>query len=524
VIILKCLSWSKQPETALINATGVNSPVQKDNQTNPTHAALPAVQPELDENLVSKAFQTLANLPLRFIANAGQTDPAVLYTVKGAGHTLYFTQDEVVFAGRGETSAGAVSSVMRLSFEGVNPKPLITGLGLMPGVVNYFLGNDPQEWKTSVKTYAGVSYHELYPGIELVYRGDRKQLKSEFLVAPGADPNKIQMVYSGIQDAFVNQDGALVLETHIGQLVEGVPLVFQQVDGTKVAIPAGYILEKLPTDQNGSQSFSVGFEIGAYDPDLPLLIDPVLAFSSYIGGDQGESGYDIAVDDNSNIYITGATYSSDYPTSTNAIRGTYDGSGDIYVTQIVESGGVYTYGFSTYLGGSGDEYPYCIAVDSTGDIYIAGTTRSSSDFPLVNEMQSTFGGSADGYVAKITNIDGAASLAYSSYIGGSKNDFIYGNAVDSAGNHYVTGETISTDYPTTTNAIQPSYGGLEGNYGDFLVTKIVYTSGVYTYGYSSYMGGSGGERGLDIAVGNDGDIYLTGVNLNGSYPMVLPVI
>jgi len=522
VVMLKFLSWSNQNDTTALISTEISSHAPQNDEHNQSHGVMPAVQSEIDENLFSKAFQTLTDLPLRFIANAGQTDPAVNFTVKGAGHTLFFTQDEVVFSAVREVEEQAVSSVVRLSFEGANPGPQMAGLGLMPGVVNYFLGNDPQNWHTSVDTYAGVSYRELYTGIELVYRGARGGLKSEFVVAPGGDPGDISMVYSGVQNAFIREDGALVLETYLGQLEEGKPLVYQQVDGAKRMIPAGYLLENLPTAQNGILSYRVSFEIGEYDPDLPLLVDPVLAFSSFIGGSQNDKAHDIAVDDSSNIYITGLTGSSDFPTTTNAISSTFQSGdgGDIFVTQIIESGGVYTYGFSTYLGGSGNDTPHGIAVDSAGDVYIAGITGSDSDFPIVNAPQPTFGGSYDGFVAKITNIAGSASLAYSSYLGGTDNEGAYDNAVDSAGNHYVTGETKSTKFPTTTNAIQPSFGGESLDIGDIFVTKIISAGGVYTYGYSSFLGGTGGERGTGIAVGDDGDVYVTGWNYNSSYPMV----
>jgi len=270
VVTLKFISWSNQNETASLISTGISSYAPQNDEHNQSHVVMPAVQSETNENLFSAAFQVLTDLPLRFIANAGQTDPAVYFTVKGAGHTLFFTQDEVVFSAVREVEDGAISSVVRLSFEGANPGPLITGMGLMPGVVNYFLGNDPQNWHTSVDTYAGVNYHALYKGIEMVYRGDGKRLKSEFVVAPGANPDDIRMVYSGVQNAFISEDGALVLETNLGQLEEGKPLVYQQVDGAKKMIPAGYLLEKIPAAQNGILSYRVSFEIGEYDPDLPL--------------------------------------------------------------------------------------------------------------------------------------------------------------------------------------------------------------------------------------------------------------
>jgi hypothetical protein len=357
-----------------------------------------------------------------------------------------------------------------------------------------------------VPTYAALAYRDLYPGVDLVYRGTEGRLKSEFVLAPGADPAAIALVYDGVQGLHLREDGALVLQTPLGELVETAPLIYQEVDGLRQEIPGGYVLFDPHPSNRGSRG---GFYISAYDPALPLVIDPELAYASYLGGSGNDVGLAIAVDGAGSVYVMGATVSSDFPTTTNAIQpGHGGGPADAFVTKIVSAGGVYTYAYSSYLGGSGNEYGYAIAVDGAGDAYVAGQT-TSSDFPTTtNAIQPGYGGSTDAFVTKIVSAGGVYTYAYSSYLGGSGDDRGRGIAVDGAGDAYVVGQTASSDFITTTNAVQPGYGG--GSY-DAFVTKIVSAGGVYTYAYSSYLGGSGNDEGLAIAVDGAGDAYVAGM-------------
>jgi uncharacterized repeat protein (TIGR01451 family) len=541
-------------------------------------------QPQVFQASASKSIEAsesqyqsaLARLPLRFIPNSGQIDSNVHYTVKGAGHTIFFTPEEVVFSAVQEADSGLTSSQVRLGFVGANPQPSIEALSPMRAVVNFFLGNDPAKWQTDVPTYGGLAYRQLYPGIDLVYRGTQGILKSEFLVAPGADPAAIRMVYRGAQKTRLGKDGSLVIQTELGQLVEQAPIIYQEVDGIKKYIPGRYI-------PLGRSRF--GFRVGDYDPTLPLVIDPVLVFSSYLGGSINEAAWGIEVDQDGNIYVAGWTNSSDFPTYNPYQTDRPDT--DTFVTKIIRAGDVYTYGFSTYLGGSGVDYGRDIDLDAAGNIYIAGET-GSFDFPLVNEVQgdqdyadafvskfitssgslaldfssylggdggSVFGravatndsgdifvcgwsesdsfitttnaiqphyiGGRMAFVSKIVGGSGVYNLDYSSYLGGSGNETCEGIAADNAGNAYVTGITqSSTNYPTTTNAIQPYFGGggIGIYYDDVFVTSIISSTGVYTYGYSSFLGGDGEDEGHGIALDDNGDIYVTGHTQSTNFP------
>jgi hypothetical protein len=486
----------------------------------------PSAIAEPDGATRQRVNQVLSNLPLRFVPNGGQTNPAVHFTVKGAGHTIFFTPEEVVFSAVEQTaddeaynSQSAIrSSVVRLRFAGANPRLAVEGLAQMQGVINYLLGNDPARWHFNLPTYQALAYRELYPGVDLVYRGSEGHLKSEFVLAPGTDPSAIVMVYSGMEGLHLRDDGALVLETLLGELIETTPLIYQEVSGVRQEIPGGYVLldpsPSIPNLQSAIRSRMVGFQVSAYDPSLPLVIDPELVYASYLGGSSQDRGESIAVDDQGSIYVTGWTDSTNFPTTANAIQAD-QGARDAFVTQIISTGAVYTYGTSSYLGGSSTDYGRGIAVDGEGNVYVLGQT-SSSDFPTTtNAIQPAYGGSTDVFVVHIIEAGETYTYAISSYLGGSSFDYSSDIFVDSHGSLYVTGDTGSTDFPTTTNAIQPSHGG---GFWDAFVTQITGAGGVYTCSYSSYLGGSSDEEGNGIAVDDDGSAYVTGNTESSDFP------
>jgi uncharacterized repeat protein (TIGR01451 family) len=504
----------------------------------------PLVSPGPETATRERVTHGLFNLPLRFIANAGQADPAVRFTVKGAGHTIFFTEEEVVFSASSSEFrvSGSVShnrldpasetqypipniqypisntqlptrnsSTVRLRFVGANPHPLIEGLSPMQGVANFFLGNDPAEWQVNVPTYGAVAYRDLYPGVDLVYRGTEGYLKSEFLVAPGADPAAIQMVYRGVEGVHLREDGALVLETGLGELIEEAPLIYQEADGVRQEVGGGYVVLSPGV---GLETHRVGFQVGAYDPTRLLVIDPELSFASYLGGGDWDRAFGIAVDSEGNIYVAGETRSDDFPTG-NAIDTSLGGYQDAFVTQIISAGGVYTYGCTTYLGGGGGDRAFSIAVfPSGGGAYVTGET-SSNDFPTRNAIQTTLGGITDAFVTQIISVGGVYTLAYSTYLGGSGHEIGYGITVppSGVGDAYVTGYTDSADF-TTRNAVQTGYGG--GS--DAFVTQIISASGIYTYGHSTYLGGGGDDNGMSVAVDDDGNTYVTGVTSSADFP------
>jgi len=492
-----------------------------------------------DDDASHATRQALLALPLRFVPNAGQTDPSVRFTVQGAGHTFFFTPQEIVFTAVAshprpdqglpyrppdpqrdtgdEADLERPFDLVRLRFLGANPNPHLEGVEPLAGVVNYFLGNDPARWRSNVPTYAALSYQGLYPGVDLVYRGTEGSLKSEFHLAPGADPGAILMGYTGLHSLRLRADGALILETPLGELIEEAPLIYQQVDGQRREVQGRYtILPPLPVGGGGQpgQVQRVTFRVSAYDQGLPLVIDPVLAFSTYLGGEDWDFGSGIAVDEEGNVYVTGDTLSWDFPTH-NAIQPNHGGVCDAFVTQIVNADGVYTYGFSTYLGGTNFDVGSGIAVDEAGNVYLTGET-DSSDFPTHNAIQPTYGGGdRDAFVSQIINASGVYTYGYSTYLGGNYYDAGYGIAVDGAGNVYLTGHTDSSDFPTH-NPVQPSPGG--GSWTDAFVTQIISASGVYTYGYSTYLGGNYYDAGYGIAVDEEGNAYVTGDTLSSDFP------
>jgi uncharacterized repeat protein (TIGR01451 family) len=470
-----------------------------------------------------------SQLPLRFIANRGQSGPEVRFTVQGAGHTLFFTSQEVVFSAvRGENE-DQIESVVRLSFPGANATPSLEGRHPLPGGANYFIGNDPARWQVNVPTYAELAYRDLYPGVDLVYSGHAGQLKSDFHLAPAVDPGVIRLAYRGIQGARILPDGALSLQTALGELVEAPPLVFQETGGRRLDVDGRYVILAERTSNSAPTAeveVVVSFEIGAHDPTLPLVIDPTLSYSSFLGGSSDEvtglNSYNhaigIALDPAGNMYIAGQTASSNFPTDPQAIQSAIKGSSDAFVTQLISATGGYTYGFSTYLGGAAADYANGIVVDSAGAATVVGAT-ASTNFPVFAAAQTTSGGAYDAFVTRIISQSGVYTFEYSTYLGGSSLDIGHGVALDGSGNAWVVGETYSLNFFTTTTAIQPAAGGVGG---DAFVTQIANTGG-YTFAYSSFMGGAGVDRGLAIALDTSDNVFVTGETGSSDFPVFDPL-
>jgi len=452
----------------------------------------------------AKVQANIAEIPLSFIANAGQADANVQFMVKAGKHIVFFTSQEVVFAASEQTEDELTrSSVVRLRFAGANEEVKVEGEEPLPGVANFFLGNAPEQWRANVPTYAAITYQGLYPGIDLVYSGKQGCLKSEFVVAAGADPNAITMTYSGTSSTYVQEDESLVLETPIGKLVEKPPVIYQMIDEECVTVEGGYRLLG-----NGK----VAFSLGDYVPTEPLIIDPTLIYSTYLGATNDDRVRGIAVDGSGNAYIIGETYCGDFPTQ-DPLQPNCSGNYDAFVAKLNPSGSALVY--STYLGGSDTDSGLGIKVDSSGNAYITGVTYSIN-FPTQNPVQPVFGGYCDAFVVKL-NASGSA-LVYSTYLGGSSDDQAHGwgIAVDSSGNAYITGATCSDDFPIQ-NPVQPVFGGTY----DAFVAKLN-TSGSALV-YSTYLGGSDTDRGEGIAVDSSGNAYITGTTWSIDFPTQDPL-
>src|SRR5437762_2572310 len=457
----------------------------------------------------ARVSQSYGKLPLHFEANQGQTHQDVRFLARGAGYSLYLTAGEAVLVltkpNPDATQARGTPVVVRMSVVGAAPKPLVSGLDELPGKANYLIGN-PAKWRTNVPTYAKVHYRAVYPGIDLVYYGNQRQLEYDFVVAPGADPNRIVLGFQGAERLEINAEGELVLHAAGEVIRQRVPVIYQEINGVRTKIEGRYVLK---------DAHRVGFQVAAYDPSRPLVIDPTLVYATYLGGSGGEAGGGIAVDAAGAAYVTGTTGSTDFPTTPGAIQTTYGGGGtfplregDAFVTKLNAAGTALVY--STYLGGSSKDVASGIAVDAAGAAYVTGYT-ASTDFTAgctdpCTVLNGTLNFAFDAFVTKL-NPTGTA-LVYSTYLGGSSGDVSYGIAVDAAGAAYVTGFTGSRDFTAGCTAPCTVLNGSLGGFRDAFVTKINAAGTALVY--STYLGGSGSEEGHGIAVDTAGAAYVTG--------------
>lgn len=465
----------------------------------------------------ARVNESYGKLPLSFEANQGQVDSQVKFLSRGRGYSLSLTSTEAVLElrmaerhSRVEKKSGSLiepadpqstihnpqSAEVRMKFVGANPTPRAEGRDELPGKSHYYIGNDPSKWRTNIPSYARVEYEDLYPGVDLVYYGNQRQLEYDFVVAPGADPKAIKMGFEGVKKLRVDKAGDLVLALKGGELRLQKPVVYQEMGGAKQYISGHYVLK-------GGRE--VGFEVGSYDRRLPLVIDPVLVYSTYLGPASPDLANDIAVDQAGNVYLTGASFFSS------------EGQ-NAFVAKLNAAGTALVY--STAFIGSKDEIGFGVAVDSSGNAYVTGFTRSTN-FPVRNAFQPRLGatdcrnavGCPDAFVAKL---DPAGTIVYSTYLGGNDvpgdqaafGDQGFDIAVDASGQAYVTGGTISKNFPVK-NAYQPAGSpDNRGNVYDGFITKLSASGGELIY--STYLGGNGIEDCYGIAIDAAGNAYVTG--------------
>jgi hypothetical protein len=445
-------------------------------------------------------------LPASFIENQGQVaDPGVRYVLRGTSTTVHLTDDALVFcmsAGNdkdAEPARPAKSSVFKMTLAGAN-KTVAQPAQKLPGIVNYFIGPDNTKWHTNIPTYAQVHYSNVYPGIDMLLRGSRSKLKYEFRVAPGTSPDAIVIAYSGIEGLSLHDNGNLHIKTPAGEVIDYAPFAYQQIGGQKVEVEVCYRL----IDEN-----SYGFAVtGHYDKSKPLIIDPDLLWSTFLGGTYTDTPWGVAVDASGNVYVTGWTENSDFPTTS----GAYDETGncspppapittDVFITKVNSGGGSLAY--STYVGGSDDEVARAIAIDGAGKAYVTGSCDSG--FPTTGGAYDTShnGGTADTFVLQLSG-DGS-SLLYSTFLGGSGYDVGRGIKADDSNDIFVTGWT-GGGFPTSTGAYDTSHNGSE----DIFVTKLSPDgSGSSDLLYSSYLGGSSYDRAYALDIDN-GDFFVAG--------------
>jgi Bacterial Ig-like domain (group 1)/Beta-propeller repeat len=456
--------------------------------------------------------EVYGQMPLSFETNVGQVDPHVDFISRGSGYTLFLMPREAVLALRAAPAlpttgggrndhASATGAVLRMKFVGSEPKPQVVSQEELPGKINYFTGKDPGRWRTGISTYAKVAYQNLYPGVDLVYYGKQRQLEYDFVVRPGTDPNIISLSFEGADQLEIDAQGELVLHLGGGEVRQRKPLIYQEVDGIRHEIAGSYKLK----DRN-----TVGFQLASYDASMPLVIDPVLVYSTFLGGGPSDQGHDITVDASGSAYVTGFTQSSDFPTTVGSFDTTHNGLVDVFVTKLNPAGSALVY--STFLGGSVNDFGSAIAVDTSGNAYVTGST-SSPDFPTtVGAFDTTHNGVVDVFVTKLD--PAGSALVYSTFLGGSDFDEGNGIVVDTTGNAYVTGGTFSPDFPTTAGAFDTTFNAGEL---DAFVTKLN-PSGSAPLVYSTFLGGSDQDFGRDIALDASDNAYVAGFTQSLNFP------
>jgi uncharacterized protein (TIGR03437 family) len=519
--------------------------------------------------------------PISFEANLGQTDARYPYLARGKQHSILISATEAVFE---LPEKKAAPRLVRARLEGARTEAQARALEPLSGRVNYFIGNDPNKWVTDIPTFGRIAFSGVYPGVDVEYHGAGGFVEYDFIVAPKADPSVITIAFNGAEKVEVATDGSLSVQSGKRRLQWKKPMIYQQdAQGERKAVEGRYRM--------GPRG-AVGFELGVYDINRPLVIDPVVTYATYfgtantdgaarvaadasgnayiiggtnassfavtpgtvfnpggsltgdvllakvasdghtmiftthIGGASTDTGFGIALDSSGNIYLTGLTFSDDYPHTVNLTPNTILPDAVCFVTELSPSGNKIIY--STLIGGSKGDGCSGIAVDATGSAVIVGGT-ASPDFPTVNAAQKSLKSSAasqytaDVIIAKLSP-DGS-KLTYSTYLGGISPDFATAVAVDAAGNAYVTGFTLSPDFPVTSGAFQTTYAGAGGQLsslvysGDAFVVKMSPTGAMV---YATFLGGRQDDVGATIAIDSQGNAYIAGATLSKDFPMQQP--
>ena len=474
---------------------------------------------------------TFLSLPLSFEANHGQAGKGVQFLAHGNGYTLLLTDDgfemalrkpelqrnsqirdrnNTKFASRqtGVDGGRALrnNADLRVRLVGANRQASVQGREKLPGRTSYFIGSDPRKWSADIPTFSRVQFADVYPGVDLVYYGNQRQLEYDFVVAPGGKADKILLKIEGADEVAVDEQGDLRLLTSDNAVLLRKPNVYQLKKGTKQMVPAHYVI---------SGKREVRFALGSYDRRLPLVLDPVVSYETFLGGDGDDFAHTIAVDAAGSVYLAGQTQSTNFPTKS-PIQASLSGSlcGDFpctmaFVAKFTPDGSSLVY--STYLGGSAENSALGIAVDSAGNAYLTGATNSS-DFPETARI-STAGSGA--FVTKLSA--SGTALSYSVLLGGANGASGAGIAVNTLGNAFVVGNTRSSDFPTTAGALQAVFGGTAGGDGDAFVSKISVDGKSLVY--STYLGGSADESGRAIAIDADGNAYVAGTTQSTDFPV-----
>jgi len=468
------------------------------------------------ENLPEQSLDEFyGRMPIRFERNDGQTNEQVDFLARSKNHIVCLSSTGVMLTlwdsvirdraaeGKLERETPQSARLLQMRLVGANPQAEGVGLDELVTKSNYLIGKNPEKWRPDIPNYARVKYQEVYTGVDLVYYGNQGKLEYDFIIASGSDPEIISLQFDEFEELKLDDSGNLVLSTEPSEVIMQAPLAYQDKFGAREIISANYEF------RTGSQ---VGFEVGDYDPTIPLVIDPKFVFSTYLGANIGgfdETGLDIVIDTLNNIYITGEAYS--FPATDSVVQKYNAGQMDVFIAKINSEGTDFVY--ATYLGGDMDDRGRGIDVDDQGNVYVTGETQSDN-FPTANALQQDFGGmlwlDGDAFLAKL-NPDGS-DLVYSTYLGGDTEDIGHGIAVDNFGNATIVGSTISYDFPIR-NALQPA---MKDFYREAFVTKVNADGSDYIF--STYWGGSYIDDGYAVAVDHANNIYITGHTSSNDFP------
>jgi hypothetical protein len=485
---------------------------------------------------------SFAALPLAFEQNQGQTDAQVKYMARGSGYGLFLTNSDAVFAfhaknpasdlpqrGRHSAAANAArrqqpqsDAIVRMQLLNGDSHAQIAAVDPLPGKTNYYIGNNPKNWHSNVPQFARVNYKNVYPGIDLAYYGQQSKLEFDFILAPGSSPAPIHLAFTGAQHVSTDGAGNLVVSSRLGNVTLHKPVAYQQQNGERQLVDASFSLKA---------NNEVSFNLGKYDPNRELVIDPSLTYATYLGGGQEDEVFAIAKDGSNNIYVTGESDStSGWPSSAggNVISGH---NFDVFVTKLTSTGAM---SYTTFVGGTGNDSGLAIATDSAGNAYVTGITTSTLDFPTTsgvvqqtststgnctNQNKTTTAPCTDAFALKLGS---TGTKSWATFVSGNNDDEGYGIAIDSVGNVWVVGDTFSAIfYPLTVagtvlNTTFNHSGTLNPPANDGFVVELSPTAASYLY--ATYLGGSFSDQINAIAIDSTDNVYVAGETNSADFP------